>query len=115
MTTNKPMIVDRPEVGEFNGLVDGISYHNERGTCESVCWTTPGLHVTRFRILSDPLFPAWDISYCHGTLDGKPVDVELPFSQMPKKNWRKFVVEQAKKHGVYAKGLGILTNVSTLS
>lgn len=80
--------IDRPAVGEFNGLVNGIAYHNERHSqengVETVCWTTPGLKITRLRLLSDPGFPAWDISYCHGILNGQHVDVELPFSQLPK-------------------------------
>lgn len=107
-------MIDRPDVGESNGLIDGLSYHAERRGARRVQWDVPGLRVTRLRLLSDPGFPAWDVSYCHGELDGKPVDVELPFSQLPKKRWRRVIVEHAIRDGVNAKRMGILTNVSTL-
>lgn len=96
---------------ETNGLgVPGSEYHDQFDADVSVKWNHPDLaRITRFRILSDPGFPAWDVSYCHGVLkDGTKVHVDLPFSQMPKRGWRKFVVEEAKRDGVYAKGIGIL-------
>ena len=50
--------VDRPAVGEVNGLVNGQAYHAERhaqvGGVEKVYWTEPGLKITRFRLSSDP-------------------------------------------------------------
>lgn len=113
-------ITDRPDVGEFNGLVDGSKYHAERhaqGHIETVSWSARGLRITRLRLLSDPGFPAWDISYCHGMLDGLHVDVEFPFSQLPKRNFRKYIVDVAKKHKVYIKGTGIFDTgvISTLN
>ena len=82
------MTTDRPSVGEFNGLVNGIAYHDARHEqtdgIDKVYWTEPGLEITRLRLLSDPGFPAWDVSYCHGILNGRHVDVQLPFYQLPK-------------------------------
>lgn len=83
-------------------------------TGDPVCWTTPGLRVTRLRLLSDPGFPWWDVSYCHGMLDGKPVNVALPFDQLPRRGARRAIVTYAKKADVFAQRLGILTNISTL-
>jgi hypothetical protein len=107
---------DRPAVGEVNGLVNGIAYHNERhaqdGGIDSVCWTTPGLEITRLRLLSDPGFPAWDVSYCHGILHGRHVKVELPFSQLPKHNMKSWLYKEAQKTGVFIKGL--FSSLSTL-
>lgn len=101
--------VDRPEVGEFNGLVNGIAYHNERhsqeGGVETVNWTIPGLEITRLRLLSDPGYPAYDVSYCHGLLNGKHVDVELPFSELPKHKMKTALYNEAKKTGCFIKGL----------
>lgn len=122
---------DRPSVGEANGLVNGQGYHNERHTQEGgvdkVDWLTPGLRITRLRLLSDPGFPAWDVSYCHGMLDGRHVDVELPWSQLPKHfrwtapdgtkrpgGWKAFLIAECKKAGVNGRALGIIDNVSTL-
>jgi len=123
--------MDRRDVGEMNGLVDGNAYHKARrsqeGGVPSVDWKTPGLKITRLRLLSDPGFPAWDISYCHGILDGRHVDVQLPWHQLPKKckwkdrdgnwrpgGWKAYVIAQCKREGVNAKQLGLLDNVSTL-
>ena len=107
---------DRPSVGEFNGLVNGIAYHNERHSqndgVETVSWTTPGLEITRLRLLSDPGFPAWDVSYCYGRLNGRHVDVELPFSQLPKYNMKSWLYKEAQKTGVFIKGL--FSSISTL-
>ena len=104
-------------MGETNGLINGTVYHNQfdENFAGEVYWTTPGLRVARLRLLSDPGFPVWDVSYCHGKLNGKNVRVELPFTQLPKKNFKQFIINEAKKENLFAKGLGILDNISTLS
>ena len=95
----------------------GIEYHNERNKnpIRKVTWKAKGLKITRLRMLSDAEYPYWDISYCHGILNGEDVNVQLPFRQIPKK-WandpdghnKGFIINMAKHFGVYAKGLGIL-------
>ena len=86
-----------------------------RTITRTVPWTTPGLKVWRLRLLSDPGFPAWDVSYCHGTLpDGEHVKVDLPFSQLPKRGFKRAIVAAAKRDKVFASGMGILDNISTL-
>ena len=104
-------LIDRPSVGETNGLLDGHAYHTEftANIKRQVPWTAKGLRVTRLRLLSDPGFPFWEVSYCHGILNGEPVEVILPFSELPKKNKYKAIVNYAIKDGIYAKGLGILS------
>ena len=99
---------------ETNALVNGPAYHEQER--ESVDWSEPGLKITRLRVLTDPGFPMYDVSYCHGELNGKPVDVQLPFHQIPKRNYKGFLIREAQRDGVYAKGLGILdlANWSTL-
>jgi hypothetical protein len=110
------MLIDRKDVGESNGLVDGLSYHKDRhsqeGGIETVCWTTEGLEITRLRLISDPGYPMWDVSYCHGMLNGRHVDVELPFSELPKRNMKKVLYNEAKSTGCYIKGL--FSSISTL-
>lgn len=100
---------------------DAQKYHRERiahgdeaGGIKVVGWTMPGLRITRLRLLSDPGYPNWDVSYCHGELDGEPVDVQLPFTNLPKRNTMRAIVEHAKRDGVFAKGIGILDNISRL-
>ncbi len=114
------MTTDRPDVGESNGLVNGHVYHDNRHNQEdgidTVSWTEPGLEITRLRLLSDPGFPAWDVSYCHGILDGRHVDVELPFSQLPKYGkggYKAALYAEAKKTGKFIKGL--FSAISTLN
>jgi hypothetical protein len=111
---------DRPEVGEFNGLVDGIKYHENRhaqdGGVDAVCWTTPGLTVTRLRLLSDPGYPSWDVSYCHGVLNGRHVNVRLPFSDLPKYvkgGFKAALFKEAKATGKFIDGL--FSAISTLN
>lgn len=110
--------IDRNVYGtkESNGLIDGPAYHAARndGSGHPVDWTTPGLKVTRLRLLSDPGHPEWDVSYCHGMLAGEHVDVQLPFSNLPKRGYLAEIIKHAKRDRVFAKGLGILDNISTL-
>jgi hypothetical protein len=110
------LTTDRPSIGESNGLVDGIEYHKARHLqkdgVNSVCWTTPKLEITRLRLLSDPGYPEWDISYCHGTLNGYHVDVRLPFSSLPKRKMKTFLYDEVKKTGCYIEGL--FSSISTL-
>jgi len=94
-------------------------YHKNRNSTGSVPWSTRGLKITRTRMVSDRGFPYWDISYCDGVLNGKDVDVRLPFHQIPKKSandpmgyGKGFIINVAKKEGVYAKGTGILESFS---
>ena len=88
---------------------------SERGKpcTKHVAWTAKGLRITRLRLLSDPGFPLWDVSYCWGILDGEKVRVILPFDQLPKRGMSRAIVQHAQRDGVYAKGIGILDAIST--
>ena len=101
-----------------HGYASMAEYHDERADQEEVCWTDKRLaKVTRLRLLSDPGFPVWDVSYCDGVLhDGSPCRVYLPFTQIPKRGFSKFLVNEGKRAGVFVKGLGMLDqyNISKL-
>lgn len=77
---------------------------------EPVAWTDSRLfRVTRLRLLSEPGYPYWDVSYCHGVLvDGTNVRVQLPFDRLPKQGLRAMIVRYAAQDKVYARGLGLL-------
>lgn len=80
-------------------------------------WSDPELaRIVRLRLVSDPGFPAWDVSYCWGELkDGTRVRVQLGgVGQLPKAGMRKALVELARRDGVYARGLGLFEAISTL-
>lgn len=101
--------------GETNGLVDGKAYHAiDRSTV--VDWTDARLaRITRLRLLSDPGFPMWDVSYCHGELkDGTTCRVSLPFDQLKKRGMFGDLINYARKDGVYLKRLGVFDAISTL-
>ena len=100
---------------ETNCLVNGNVYHADFNNAREVEWTEKGLKITRLRLLSDPGFPFWDVSYCHGFIGKEPVVVILPFSQLPKRNKVKTIIDYAKRDKVFAKGIGILDCVSTLN
>lgn len=97
---------------ETNGLGANNKYHQNRNSATKVNWDTEGLKITRLRLLSDPGFPFWDVSYCHGILNGEDVDVYLPFSQLPKKNMKAALYDEAKKTGKFINGL--FSAISTL-
>lgn len=64
--------------------------------------------IARLRLLSDPGFPFYDVSYCYGILkDGKKVRVNLPRYQFSKRRLKGELLEMCKEAGVYAKGLGL--------
>lgn len=64
--------------------------------------------IARLRLLSDPGFPLYDVSYCYGILkDGTKVRVRLPRFQFSKRRLKGELLEMCKEAGVYAKGLGL--------
>jgi len=91
-----PLIGEHPETSETVGLDD------------------PRLsRITRLRLVSDPGFPYWDVSYCYGELrDGTPVRVRLGESQFRRGRGAPSLTSQlvalAKSQGVYAKGIGMI-------
>ena len=103
-------------VVETNPITDEI--HAFREAIEhTVDFADPALDkIVRLRLLTDPGFPFYDVSYCYGTLkDGTPVRVNLPLHQFPKRGLTRALVDMAKDAGKYGKGMGLLDNLSILS
>lgn len=98
---------------ETNGIEDHAAYFAVKRD-EEVMLADPRLErITRLRLLTDPGFPLWDLSYCHGVLkDGTPVRVQLPEWQFRKRDLRAHLLEMCKAAGVYGKGLGIFDAIS---
>ena len=100
-------------VFQTNPIVEG--YHKiERK--RHVSWDHPDLRITRLRLLSDPGYPTWDVSYCHGRIGDEEVKVMLPFSELPKRAMKSKIVQYARLDKVHAKAIGILEdyNISKL-
>jgi len=83
--------------------------------------------IVRLRLLSERGYPWWDVSYCYGILkDGTRVRVQLPFTRFDRTHvhkGKKIVAPSLPKQlcgmckgvGVFGKGLGIYSAVSTLA
>ena len=97
---------------ETNGLPTGGQQELLDTLTGTVYWNDPELaKIFRLRLLSDPGFPMWDVSYCYGTLkNGDNVRVSLPFHQLRKTMVKIDILEWAKRDGVYAKGLGLFND-----
>lgn len=120
---------DDPSIGGVNLLPAGNKYHDKFSGARTVDWATPNLRVTRLRMVSDPGFPWWDITYCHGYIGDEPVHVRLPISQLKKfgfkyrkkdgtigkGGWKAHLIALGKQEGVNVFKLGILENFSTLN
>lgn len=64
--------------------------------------------IIRLRLVSDPGFPAWDVSYCYGRLtDGTYVRVNLPWYQFSKRKLKAELIEMCREAQVFGKGLGL--------
>lgn len=76
---------------------------------ETVDLSDPRLaRIARLRLLSDPGFPYWDVSYCYGVLkDGARVRVRLTRCQFGKRTLKRDLIDMCREAGVYGKGLGL--------
>lgn len=98
-----------PDYGyyESNPLGNGRVYHALYRNARKVGWDEPGLKITRLRLLGDPGFPYFDVSYCHGRIGEELVEVLVPFSQVPRKGMTAFLLKEASRDGLYLKGTGL--------
>lgn len=105
--------MERNNLQETTGL-SGRAYHDQFSRDRRVDWAEPGLRITRLRLLSDPGFPWWDVSYCHGMLaDGTAVHVVLPFDRL-RKGYAGELIHHLNAAGLHGKRLGIWDAISTL-
>jgi hypothetical protein len=102
------------ETNTLSHVMDESLAAEFRSTPFMVTWDDDALEsIVRLRLISDPGFPAWDVSYCWGRLtDGTPVRVSLPFFQLPKRGTNAAIVAEARRAGVFAKRLGIFDAIS---
>jgi hypothetical protein len=105
-------VIDVNNLQRDHGM-SGHDYHGQFAKAPLVSWTTPGLYITRLRLIGD--YGVLDVSYCHGRLkDGTLVNVELPFDRIPLRGHKRVIVEHAIKDGVNATRLGCFDNISIL-
>lgn len=94
---------------ESNPINDAVKAHREAAD-EIVELDDPRLaRIVRLRLVSDPGFPLWDLSYCYGTLkDGTHARVQIDELHISRRAPKKDLIAIAKREGVFAKGLGLL-------
>jgi hypothetical protein len=65
--------------------------------------------ITRLRLLTEPGYPYFDISYVYGVLkDGTHVRIANAPMHLRRKALKADLIAWAKEEGAYAKGLGLL-------
>lgn len=65
--------------------------------------------IVRLRLLTEPGYPYFDISYCYGQLkDGRYVRISGAPLNLGRKTLKRDLIDWAKSEGAYAKGLGLL-------
>ena len=97
-------------VDETNNIAFAAYNHNDVDYDEYVTLGDPRLKsIDRLRLLTEPGYPYYDISYCYGTLkDGRHVRLSGCPASLPRRNLKGALIQWAKDEGVYAKGLGLL-------
>lgn len=95
---------------ETNNIADSPIQHDEVDHSRTL-----GLHsadlvrIIRLRLISDPGYPFWDISYCYGEAkDGTKVRVDLGVYQLSKRNMKGDLIQAARRAGRHAKNMGLL-------
>lgn len=65
--------------------------------------------ITRLRLLTEPGYPYFDISYCYGELkNGQAVRIDGAPRHLSRRTPKGDLIAWAKSEGAYAKGLGLL-------
>lgn len=95
---------------ETNNIADSPVTHREVDHSITLALGDPDLaRIVRLRLITDPGFPVWDISYCYGqTKSGALVRVDLGVYQLPKGNIKGSLIAAARAAGVNAKALNLL-------
>lgn len=69
--------------------------------------------ITRLRLLTEPGYPYFDISYVYGVLkDGRHCRIDGAPASLGRKTLKRDLIEWAKEEGAYAKGLGLLDDAN---
>lgn len=97
-------------VNETNNIAFAAYNHNHIDYDEYVTLGDPRLKsIDRLRLLTEPGFPFYDISYCYGTLkDGRHVRLSGCPQHISKRRPKADLIAWAREEGAYAKGLGLL-------
>jgi hypothetical protein len=101
-------------VNESNPIWTSEANHTNVDFDEHVTLGDPRLErIVRLRLLTDPGYPYFDISYCYGKLkDGRYVRIANTPQHLRRRALKTDLIAWAKSEGVYAKGLGLLDDAN---
>lgn len=69
--------------------------------------------ITRLRLLTEPGYPYFDISYVYGVLkDGRHCRIDRTPGNLGRKTIKRDLIAWAKEEGAFAKGLGLLDDAN---
>jgi hypothetical protein len=96
---------------------DSVKWHDDGRPA----WAQPAFkRFVRVRLLSDPGFPFWDVSYAFGEwIDGSIARIhEIPGEfgccQLKRRSWKSDAIREAQRWGVFLKAKGFFDAISTL-
>lgn len=101
-------------VNETNPLWASESTHHNVDFDEYVTLGDPRLErITRLRLLTEPGYPYFDISYVYGVLkDGRHIRISGAPMHLGRKTIKRDLISWAKEEGAFAKGLGLLDDAN---
>lgn len=101
---------ERYGVDETNGITDVAAWQDFIAAAGRSWLGDPKLaRITRLRLLTEPGYPYFDISYCYGELkDGTAVRLDGVPMHISRKAPKADLIAWAKSEGAFAKGLGLL-------
>jgi hypothetical protein len=75
---------------------------------------TDRIELERLRFVTDPGFPVLELSYCYLIVNGQKRRLVgcHPFYRVPKKGWKRYLVQACKDRGIFIKYL--IDNTSIL-
>lgn len=120
-TTDTATINDRADARAYYGVRESNPIETASYTHESVDYSDRDVELSdprlvridRIRLLTEPGYPYYDVSYVYGTMDdGRHVRVDLGTHRIPRarpgRSLNGSLIELAREAGRFAKGLGML-------
>lgn len=84
--------------GDYHEIERDIVYFDELKKSDKIV-------LNRLRLVTDAGFPRYDVSYIYVTVNGKKSELcDFP-SQLPKRGYKKYLVDVCKEQGIFIKDL----------
>lgn len=93
-------------VNETNPLENAQAYHDEERikVYFEYLSSKDDIELERLRLLTDPDFSHYDISYIHIIYNGQKAELlNFPMTQIPKIGWKETLIDICKEHNIFIK------------